>query len=148
MNNPIMRDLMLTKTAAQVPCARTSLKVVHNGESGWAPRDSWTATGCEREWVCDRLKATAHTESVVTCKEAMGSRAATVEKVVVDRLALETGCPQTEIRVVSKTAWMNGSEQGFRLSACGNFFICTHANGRTDCKAALAAPPPPQSPAG
>jgi hypothetical protein len=61
-----------------------------------------------------------------------------MEMLVVDRLALETGCAVRDIKVVSQASWVNAQERAYRLQACGKVYVCNAAPGRsTACKAAL-----------
>jgi len=95
--------------------------------------------GCNRRWDCLYYSGSMYskTEARTECKEASASRAAVKRSVVVDRLSLETGCPVKKIKVIQKSAWSSGGERAYRLEACGKYFVCTAAPGRTDCKPAV-----------
>jgi len=123
-------------TSLQVGCPESSLEV---GLDGWPY--GWTASGCKRAWSCTTPHDNPGAPSQTTCTETQESRAETETDVVVDRLALETGCDRKAVKVVSQAAWSRAGEKAYRLDACGRPYVCTTAPGRTDCKAALAAPP-------
>lgn len=101
------------------------------------------ATICGRQFACASAVSPANDVTEQTrCTETKESSERTLRKVAADRLALETGCPEKDIRVDEASAWTRGTERAFRMTACGGQYICTTAAGRTDCKAALVAPPP------
>lgn len=94
----------------------------------------WVVDGCGRQSSCD------YEGNLLVCEETADSKHRTLKKVVVDRLALETNCPAPGIHVDSESSWSRGDEHAYRMTACGAAYVCTTAAGRTDCKAALAAP--------
>lgn len=101
------------------------------------------AAGCDREATCSLAGYTMETRHMV-CEETPDSVARTEQKVVVDRLVLETGCPPTQVQVVERANWSRGGEAAFRMWACGNFYACTTAPGRTECKPVMAPVAPAQ----
>lgn len=99
---------------------------------------NWTAVACERDYVC-KLTTRPGTlgDHVTECKETPKSREATATKVATDRLAIETGCPAANIKLVSSTDWTRGDERSYAMMACGKRYTCTTAPRGTDCKKSL-----------
>jgi hypothetical protein len=115
-------------------CPATRVKV---SEPGVYPVQ---AQGCDREVVCSWNGPS--TTGTWICQETPDSSARTEQKVVVDRLALETACPREQIQVVERANWSRGGEAAFRMWACGVFYACTTAPGRTECKPLPVVSPP------
>lgn len=92
------------------------------------------ARGCDREFDC-WVKGYGRVWNA-DCTEANASKSSMSERVVVDRLSLETDCPREQIRVTKRADWSRGDEKAFRLTACGLPYVCTTAPGRTDCEPA------------
>jgi hypothetical protein len=107
--------------------------------TGWD--SSWLAscTADQRQYACSM-----DGHGNVTCQETQRSHAKILVEIVTDRLALETGCDKNRIRIVNKTEWVRGSEEAYRLEACGSLYVCTTAAGRTDCKSAMATTTQPR----
>jgi hypothetical protein len=111
--------------AASTGCSMLDARSTRQGEA-----QVLSTSLCDRDFVCEfgrRNNAECHEVSVEK----------TMRKVVLDRLALETGCPTENIEFASQAAWVRGTEHAYRLTACGKSYVCTTASGRTDCKAAL-----------
>ena len=98
----------------------------------WGGR-TWTESGCGRVFDC-QLQQHASTD----CSETPASKARTIQKIVVERVILDSGC--SSVKIVGKTAWRQGSEQAYRLEGCGKAYTCTTATGRTDCRLAISQP--------
>ena len=111
-------------------------------------QSAWTAAGCDRIFDCTLL-ITSGGPFMPTpkCTEREASKEATTRKVVTERLALETGCSAEQIKIVQASAWKAGTEQAYRLDACGSPYLCTSAAGRVDCKAAIVPAAAPAAPA-
>jgi hypothetical protein len=107
----------------------------------------WTAKGCGREAEC-----TYERPSEMVCHETADSRrrreelgakadAAAEEMAVVERLAMETGCAEANIRVIKAGAWSTAGQRSFRLDACGKPFVCSAGRSGADCKEAMTMSP-------
>lgn len=95
---------------------------------------SWYAVACDRVYDCRLL-----TDNSTRCTETPDSKAVTIQRVVIDRLSLETACPKDKIRVDKGADWSHGGEEAFRLEACGGWYVCAAPAGKVECKAALAS---------
>jgi hypothetical protein len=126
--------LFAEKASSAISCDAEQLSYVQ------APEKVWSATGCDRVAMCGALQ-TSEFEIETECKETDESHHRTIKKIVTDRLALETNCPKERVTIEKEMDWRRGSEEAFRMRACGRPFVCTTADGRTDCKAALDAEP-------
>lgn len=145
----IDRSLQL-QTEFEVGCSadRVEISDYRGGMAGSHPT-RWRAVACGREYRCAYYANAEHSGMAARteCEETGRSKQATYQKIVVDRLALETGCPKDQVEIQSQADWSRDTETAFRLSACGKPYVCTTAKGRTDCKAALASESPPAAPA-
>jgi hypothetical protein len=121
------------------PEDQVAISAYSTGAAGLSPM-RWTASGCGREFACTYWVPGSNglPPERKDCKETPSSEARTFRRVVVDRLALETGCAPEQIAIVSQSEWSRGTETAYRMSACGKPYVCTTAAGRTDCKGALA----------
>lgn len=106
----------------------------------------WTAQGCGREADC------RYEGQVMVCHETPNSKkvradadskkeAENNELAVKDRLSMETGCDEANVKVVKRAAWSKGGEQSFRLEACGKPYVCSAGRGGLNCKEALGGTP-------
>jgi len=102
-------------------------------------RNTWKTTGCGREWSCHSENATIGfiIDWDVFCDETGTSKESVNKKAVIDQLSLETNCPKDKIKIDRESEWVRGTERSYRLSACGEVYVCTSASGRIECKAAL-----------
>ncbi len=142
-------DYLLRKTSAELGVAQSSCRATMTRPNDGSGNFGWDAVCDGRKYACEQ-KCFGRAGCTTNCKETRSSEAHTLTKVVVDRLALETGCPKKQIEIVSQSEWKRGSETAYRMKACGKMFVCTTAAGRTDCKAALVQAPaesPPEVPA-
>lgn len=123
-------------TARQINCPASRIAI-----SNMTSR-TWTARGCQRAYQCWLTSP----DNKTRCREEEGSKEQTARRVVIDRLALESGCAKTRIRVVQASEWSRGGEQAYRLTACGGAYVCTTKGSGTDCKKVGNAPPPVAAP--
>lgn len=126
-----------TSVAAITGCPSSDARPHTVGEINRAGVGVFTASICDRDFTCT---TSGRVNLEAECSETKQSVETTNQKVVVDRLQLETGCDRKEIRIVSDADWGRGTERAYRMTACGTPFVCTTAPGRTDCKAALQSP--------
>lgn len=117
------------KASRLLSCPISQVQIIEPSAS-WNPK--FKAMGCDREAIC-YYEGPSSVRSFV-CEETPESVARTEQKVVVDRLILETGCPFEQVKVVERANWSRGGEAAFRMWACGAFYACTTAPGRTECK--------------
>jgi hypothetical protein len=97
----------------------------------------YSVKGCSREWVCRDVQLGGPPYLVTKCEETSASKEGIYRQVILDRLQLETGCAAEKISIISSSKWRSGTEQSYRLNACGKIYTCTHATGRTNCAHAL-----------
>jgi hypothetical protein len=133
-----IRAELRQQTEPTISCPQNAIEI---GEyqggmtAAGAPVLTYPASGCGREYICEASQRTIR----ATCTETAESEARAVKKLVVDRLALETGCAPANIAIVQEAEWVRGQERAFRLEACGKAYVCTTVPGHaTSCKAALA----------
>ncbi len=135
-----------SSVAAQTGC-ESEPEVVELASRERGGTATFGANLCDRQFECvSRVDMRRNVTNDTTCTELAASADRTARRVSVNRLALETGCPENNIQVATTAAWVNGTERAYRLMACGHPYVCTTATGRSDCKAALAQVEPPESP--
>lgn len=132
-------ESMRLNTSIQTRCPESQIAVRCPGGECYGQL-SWAASACGRQYTCAMTGSTSPTLAA-SCRESAASEQRSLMNVVIDRLALESGCPKSDIQVVQAAEWQRGSERAYRLRACGHFFICTTAAGRTDCKQAMSQSP-------
>ncbi len=122
---------LVAATAPEVDCPAERLRVSERQEpEDLRPVLHWTARGCGREWACSGNRA------VVTCRESEQSRAVSLRQLVVERVALESGCAADQVAVERESEWSRGGDRAYRLAACGKAWICTTSTRGTDCRRA------------
>jgi hypothetical protein len=133
-----IRQSLQERAAPAIECPSDQIEVGEHTVSGIGTNSvvtSFPATGCGRSYVCEYPSWS----KVARCTETGASQARSTRHLVVDRLALDTGCPPEQIAVVRESAWNRGGEQAYRMTACGKAYVCASAPGQvTSCKAALA----------
>ena len=123
-------------SSAKMRCPADSITVVERQASpgDTRPMLHWRADGCGRQYDCSGNRMATE------CAETASSEEQSLESLVVDRLALETGCAAANISVVSRASWTTGRERAYRLTACGRAYVCNAAPGLpATCKAALGS---------
>jgi hypothetical protein len=80
--------------------------------------------------------------SLLSCQESGCSEARTIREIVIDRLALDTDCDKSRVRIVGQSDLKRGSETAYRMEACGSFYICTSSYQRVECKPEAASKEP------
>jgi len=127
-------DNLEAKSRPHVACdlVRITNKSRHEAIVFW---DTESCDGPQRQYRCKgRIRDFGLFD--VSCIEKQASRQEVKADVVLDRLHLETGCPKSEIKIVAASKWRSGTEQSYRMNACGRSYVCTTAAGHTDCKPA------------
>jgi hypothetical protein len=120
----------------KINCSRSQIKIkCYNNDCANFETSEFKATCGKRVYNCLN-KATLDDLSNVQCSETAETRDVTLQKVVIDRVSLESGCSAEKIKIVQRSKWVQGQEQAFRTEACGKPYICTSALGRTKCKLA------------
>lgn len=128
-----------------------SAQIVVGKQTSWA--GPLPAKACDRDFFC--FIRSAGYSSWAECEETASSKAAISEKVVAERLSLETGCPKAKVHVAQRSEWSAGGETAFRMVACERPYLCAYGPGRVECKPAMggaaaveepARPPEPQDP--
>jgi len=130
----------LTKTLALItrcPSGPTMIRVLKPKDRGDSA--TFNALYCGRDFTCvsevnSALEVTDRTE----CEETKESVERATISDAISKLALETACPRIDIKIVDSVNTLRGTERSFRLTACGRAYVCDTADGRTDCRAALA----------
>lgn len=90
----------------------------------------WEASGCGRRAQCDTEGGTWVCRQVAA--EVVAPAAPPASLLVVERLAVETGCPAASIAVTAASAGAH------RLTACGKAYVCfVDLVAHVDCKRAL-----------
>jgi len=67
--------------------------------------------------------------SITECTESKESRAKVRMSILIDRLAIQTGCSPQEISLVAESAWSTAGETAYRMLACGSYYMCTIGRG-------------------
>jgi len=109
----------------------------------------WTVHGCRREAECawtgssgasERLSnlVTNSPDRHMVCEETGSSQARIAESAIKDRLSMETGCDEAQIKVVKRGAWQKAGQSSWRMEACGQPYVCSSGRTGMDCKPALA----------
>ena len=140
----MVQDQIRAAASPALDCAREKLSVeMHNTDSIAV---AWTVRGCRREAECAWAGSTS-TVSLVTgsrddrnmvCEETEVSKAWIAEAAIKDRLSVETGCDEAQIKVVKRGAWQRAGQSSWRMEACGQPFVCSAGGTGMDCKPALA----------
>jgi len=133
----LVRDRLTRITSEKINCSAREMQLGPEHGDGFGNID-WTAICRDREYQCQQRNL-GHEVYDINCKESPESELRTTRKIVVDRLSLETSCPQNQIEITGQSEWRVGTEQAFRLRACGKDYTCTSAAGRVDCKEALSS---------
>lgn len=127
------------KTSIALGCSLDETKIGELRKDEWGNLSSWPADCRGRSFHCVRGDSGNEYDPLrAICEETAASKEVTTQKIVLDRLALETGCPAEKIKIDDKAGWSRGTETAYRMEACGKWYVCTTAAGRTDCKEALA----------
>jgi hypothetical protein len=129
-------DYLIRHTAANTDCSSGQVEIVGSPPTSSVGVFSWMARCRNRQFECRQRMI--GDRAVRSCEETPASFARTAVRIAGDRLALETGCERSRIRLVEEADWSRGGERAFRFDACGQPYICTTAPGRTDCEAAAS----------
>lgn len=149
----MVQDQVRAAASPTLDCAREKLSVEMHDTDSIAV--AWTVRGCRREAECAWAGSTS-TASLVTgsrdrnmvCEETEVSKARIAEAAIKDRLALETGCDEAQIKVVKRGAWQKAGQSSWRMEACGQPYVCSSGRTGMDCKQALGVgAQQPQAPA-
>lgn len=148
-----IRKNMLRQTIRLTQCPHNKIRIpcMKNGNKGCTQaletRGQWLAIACGRYYMCGASMAeiemhvavhrTPATNDVMVCEETPESKERTRRAIVIDQVSLETDCPPGDIKITRKSKWRRGTEQAYRLEACGSTHVCTIAAGRASCKKLL-----------
>lgn len=83
----------------------------------------WAASGCGRQWVCNRRVIGDYTR--VSCKETPDSVQRTHSRILINRVSIISGCSAPEIKVERSSDWTIGTEFFYRLSTCKDDYVCS-----------------------
>lgn len=151
-------DIAEVAQAAQqvLQCPAKNITAVNDGKH--KPLE-WSVDGCSRYAACTKLRDNWQCFSG-PAPEWLGTDDEGPVLDMIDRLALETACPAAQIKTTATfvaaqmttgeavSAGLFGAPAGrrysdrakdraFRFAACGRAYVCSQAEGRTDCKVAL-----------
>lgn len=149
----MVQDQVRAAASPALDCSREKLSVQMHDTDSIAV--AWTVRGCRREAEC-AWAGSGSTSNLVTgnrdrnmvCEETEVSKARIAETAIKDRLSIETGCDEAQIKVVKRGAWQKAGQSSWRMEACGQPYVCSSGRTGMDCKPALAlGPPAPQAPA-
>ncbi len=139
----LVQDQVRTAASPALDCSRENLSVQMHDTASIAV--AWTVRGCRREAECAWAGAVSTSRLVtgdpdrrMVCEETEASKARIAEVAIRDRLSMETGCDEAQIKVVKRGAWQKAGQSSWRMEACGQPYVCSSGRTGMDCKPALA----------
>ena len=75
------------------------------------------------------------------CSETSSSRiqhqGEQLDRIVLKRILIETGCPRSKVRCTNRSNWVNKTQRVYRFQACGQTYVCEASIGDTTCRESL-----------